>query len=174
MSEKIQIENINNYIIEIIDNTLILTPKIETPLSSLPPLPPLFLLPEISLQSISEEELHLLSFSKSVITEYEVKNGDDVISKKSIFKAKFKKILIDIWKTIPTQKILQTSTFNFKLSNENGANGYVWCPKINMSVQCKDSNNSIKEIIRMCNINKYKIRITIKLKDERFIFFSNE
>jgi hypothetical protein len=111
-----------------------------------------------------------LSLSKSVITDCEIKNHDILISNKS----KFRQILIDIWKTIPSQRILQNSTFNFKLSNENGANGYTWCPEINMSFQGKDSNNSMKEIIRMCNISKYNIRITIKLEDERTIFFSNE
>lgn len=161
MSETIQIKNINNYTIEIIDNTLILTPKME------PPLPPL---PKPPLQSISEEELYRLSLSKSVITECHIKNNDVLISNK----LKFRQILIDIWKTIPSQRILQNSTFNFKLSNENGANGYTWCPEINMSFQSKDSNNSMKEIIRMCNISKYTIQITIKLEDERTIFFSNE
>lgn len=161
MSETIQIKNINNYTIEIIDNTLILTPKMELPL---PPLP------NPSLQSISEEELYQLSFSKSVITECYIKNNDFLISNK----LKFRQILIDIWKTIPSQRILQNSSFNFKLSNENGENGYTWCPEINMSFQSKDSNNSMKEIIRMCNISKYNIQITIKLEDERIIFFSNE
>jgi hypothetical protein len=161
MSETIQIKNINNYTIEIIDNTLILTPKMELPL---PPLP------NPHLQSISEEELYRLSLSKSVITDCEIKNNDVLISNK----LKFRQILIDIWKTIPSQRILQNSTFNFKLSNENGENGYTWCPEINMSFQSKDSNNSIKEIIRMCNISKYNIQITIKLKDERTMFFSNE
>lgn len=161
MSEIIQIKNINNYTIEIIDNTLILTPKMET---QLPPLP------ELPIHSISEEELYRLTLSHSVITECEIKNQDILISNKT----KFRQIMIDIWKTIPSQRILQNSTFNFKLSNENGANGYTWCPEINMSFQNKDSNNSIKEIIRMCNISKYKIRITIKLKDEQTIFFSNE
>lgn len=161
MSETIQIKNINNYTIEIIDNTLILTPKIEHPLPPLPNPP---------LQSISEEELYRLSLSNSVITECCIKNHDVLISNK----LKFRKILIDIWKTIPSQRILQNSTFNFKLSNEKGANGYTWCQEINMSFQNKDSNNSIKEIIRMCNISKYNIQITIKLEDERTIFFSNE
>ena len=161
MSETIQIKNINNYTIEIIDNTLILTPKMELPLPPLPNSP---------LQSISEEELYRLSLSKSVITECCIKNHDVLISNK----LKFRQILIDIWKTIPSQRILQNSTFNFKLSNENGANGYTWCQEINMSFQNKDSNNSIKEIIRMCNISKYNIQITIKLEDERTIFFSNE
>jgi len=131
------------------------------------PLPPL---PNPPIQSISEEELYRLSLSNSVITECYIKNHDVLISNK----LKFRQILIDIWKTIPSQRILQNSSFNFKLSNENGENGYTWCPEINMSFQSKDSNNSMKEIIRMCNISKYNIQITIKLEDERTIFFSNE
>ena len=63
MSEIIQIKNINNYTIEIIDNTLILTPKME------PPLPPL---PNPPLQTISEEDLYKVDS----ITSTEQKNAD--------------------------------------------------------------------------------------------------
>ena len=38
---------------------------------------------------------------------------------------------------MPTQKILQTTTFNFKLTNENYEKGYKWDDDINMSYQSK-------------------------------------
>ena len=54
---------------------------------------------------------------------------------------------------MPTQKILQETTFNFKLSNENGYNGYLWCEDINMSFQNKDAKNTIIEILKMIKVN---------------------
>jgi hypothetical protein len=72
---------------------------------------------------------------------------------------------------MPTQKIFQNTTFNFKLSNENGLKGYNWSPEINMSFQNKDSNNTIKEIINMVKINKYNINICIRLESDKTILF---
>jgi hypothetical protein len=66
MSETIQIKNINNYTIEIIDNTLILTPKVELPLPPLPNPP---------IQSISEEDLYKVDS----ITSTEQKNADSIV-----------------------------------------------------------------------------------------------
>ena len=54
---------------------------------------------------------------------------------------------------MPTQKILLETTFNFKLSNENGYNGYLWCEDINMSFQNKDAKNTIIEILKMIKVN---------------------
>ena len=56
---------------------------------------------------------------------------DEIISTKK----KYRSVLLDLWKFMPTQRILQTSTFNFKMTNENGKNGYKWCDDIKMSFQ---------------------------------------
>lgn len=74
-------------------------------------------------------------------------------------------ILVDIWKTMPTQKLLQTTTFNFKLTDEAGARGYNWRDEIHMSVQGKSSNGCIKELLAMAKVNNLTIAsMTVKLK----------
>ena len=146
MTEIIRIENIEGYTQEIINGTLILTPK---------------------QNYISEEELNRTSLSNSVILKCIVKNGDEIIS----VRKKYRSILNDIWKNMPTQKILQTTTFNMKLSNEEGKNGYSWCEDIKMSVQGKDACKTMKEIISMINLNNYSIIISIQLENRRIVIF---
>lgn len=73
---------------------------------------------------------------------------------------------------MPTQKILQNTTFNFKLSIEKrkkGDDGYKWCPEINMYFQNKDAKGSIREIIKMIEITKYNIELSIKLDSEKLV-----
>ena len=70
-------------------------------------------------------------------------------------------------------KILQETTFNFKLSNENGYNGYLWCEDINMSFQNKDAKNTIIEILKMIKVNNYYIDLIIKLQTGKIINYKN-
>lgn len=42
-----------------------------------------------------------------------------------------------------------------------------------MSVQGKDANGTLKEIIKMVNMNNYKIDIQIKLINEEIINYKN-
>jgi hypothetical protein len=86
-------------------------------------------------------------------------------------KLKYQPILTDIWVSMPTQKIFQTTTFNMKLTNENGLYGYKWCPKLNVSIQYKDANHTMKEIINMIKVNCYSINITIQLETHLIIKF---
>lgn len=146
MTDPIHIPNIENYMMEIIQGVLVLTPK------------NIF---------ITEEELQKTVFTNSSILECEIKNIEEIISKKTLYRA----VLIDIWKSMPTQRILQTTTFNFKLTNENGNKGYTWCNEINMSLQSKDAKGTFKEILHMLNVNNYNIKISIKLETGRVIQF---
>lgn len=73
---------------------------------------------------------------------------------------------------MPTQKILQETTFNFKLSNDN-CNGYMWCEDINMSFQNKDAENTIIEILKMIKVNNYYIELIIKLQTGKIINYKN-
>ena len=86
---------------------------------------------------------------------------EDIISNSN----KYFRILIDIYKSLSASFILQNTTFNIKLTNEDGNKGYNWCPEINMSVQGKDANGTLREIIKMVNLNNYKIDIEIELAD---------
>ena len=149
MSEQICIPNIKNYDQEIINGNLILTPK---------------------KQYVTENELNTMKITRSKIIECLIKKGDEVIS----LNKSYRHILIDIWKHMPTQKILQTSNFNFKLKNENGERGYNWCDDISMSFQNKDAKGTLKEIVNMVKVNKLTIDLSIKLKTGRIVHFKIE
>lgn len=149
MTELIIIPNIENYTQEIINGQLILTPK------------------KIY---ITENELNMMIFTHSIIEECLIKKDEVNISTNKSYRS----ILIDIWKSMPTQKILQTTTFNFKLTNENGEKGYNWCNDIKMSFQSKDAKGTLKEIIHMVKVNKMSIILAIKLETGRIINFRIE
>jgi hypothetical protein len=70
--------------------------------------------------------------------------------------------------------ILQTTTFNFKLTNENGKKGYSWCDDIHMSFQNKDSKGTLKEILNMVKVNKLTIKLSIRLETGRIVHFKIE
>ena len=95
------------------------------------------------------------------------KKGGEIISTKT----KYRSMLVDIYKLMPPQKILQTSTFNFKLTEEDGENGYHWCKDIHMSFQNKSATGTLKEIINMVKVNNFTIDLTIKLETGRIIHF---
>lgn len=151
MTELIRIPNIKNYDQKFINGELILTPKI---------------------QYITENELITTTTTSSRIIKCVIKKGKEVIS---AHKSKsYRHILIDIWKHMPTQKILQTSTFNFKLKNENGEKGYNWCDDISMSFQNKPASGSLKEILNMVKVNNLTINLSIKLNTGRIVYFKIE
>ena len=141
----IRIPNIETYTQEIKDGVLILTPK-----------------PAV----ITEEEL-LPQLTSSKIMECTIKHGDETISSAT----KYRHILIDIWKSMPTQKILQTTTFNFKLTDEKGLNGFEWCESLRMSIQGKCAKGSFKEILHMLEVNQYTIHLHVKLCTGKIVIF---
>lgn len=145
MSE-ITIPNISNYDMKTVNNVLIITPKTIY---------------------LSKNEFLNNDFTSSKILECEIKksNYNNLISKKQ----KYKSILYDIWKTMTSSKILQNTTFNMKLINENGENGYIWYDDLKLSIQSKNANNSIKEIFNMVDINNYSITLKIQLVNNNII-----
>jgi len=149
MTEQIRIPNIENYTQEIINGELILTPK---------------------KQYMTENELNITQFANSTIEECLIKKEEETISTKT----RYRSVLVDIWKSMPTQKILQTTTFNLKLTNENGEKGYKWCNDIHMSFQDKDAKGTLKEILNMVKVNKLTIKLSIKLETGRIVHFKIE
>ena len=69
------------------------------------------------------------------------------------------------------RRILQTTTFNCKLTNDDNNNSYNWCSDINMSFQSKDAKNTLKEIIEMVKENELNINLSIKLQTGNIIYF---
>lgn len=150
MTETIRVPDIDNYTLEIVEGVLILTPKT---------------------QYITKEELQRTDFTNSSIIEYDIKDNEgNTISNNKI---EYKPILVDIWASMPASKLLQTTTFNFKLTNEKGYKGYNWCEPIKMSVVNKNTNGSMKEILNMLDVNNYNIKISIKLDKGRVIYYKN-
>jgi hypothetical protein len=64
---------------------------------------------------------------------------------------------------MPTNKILQTTTFNMKLTDVHGIDGYEWSSQLKMSIQSKDANYTMKEVLNMIKVNNYSIQISIRL-----------
>jgi hypothetical protein len=149
MTEVIRIPNIENYTQEIINGTHIFTPK---------------------KQYMTENELNMTQITHSTIEECVIKKEEENISTNTCYRL----VLIDIWKSMPTQKILQTTAFNFKLTNEIGEKGYKWCEDIHMSFQNKDARGTLKEIINMVKVNKLTIKLSIKLETGRIVHFKIE
>ena len=141
MNNIIRIPNINNYRQSIFNNELILTPIYNY----------------ISIDVLLDLNLTNSRINYCIITDID----EEIISNSN----RYFRILIDIYKSLSASFILQNTTFNIKLTNEDGNKGYKWCPEINMSVQRKDSNGTLKEIIKMITLNNYKIDIEIELAD---------
>ena len=149
MNNIIRIPNIDNYHQAIINNELVLTPIYNY----------------ITLDELLDKNLTNSKINYCIITD-----ADNEVISNSI---KYSNILIDIYKYLPASFILQNTTFNIKLTNENGNRGYTWYSEINMSVQGKNSNGTFKEIIKMINLNNYKIDIEIELSNGESINYKN-
>ena len=80
-------------------------------------------------------------------------------------------LLIDVWKTMSIERVIQTTKFTFSLKDESENNMLVWYEEINMYVATKDANNTFKELLNKIKINNYSIKISIKLKEGRVIQF---
>jgi hypothetical protein len=145
--EPIHIPNIANYTQEVIDGVLILTPKVI---------------------EVSDDNVMEFSMTKSNILSCKVsdRDGSDISTK-----TKYRGILVDIWKTMPVQKLLQNTGFNFKMEDMKGDKGYFWCKDLKMSMQSKDASGAFKEIIGMCKVARYSLDIHIQLRDDTSIHY---
>ena len=141
------IHNSENCALEIINGVLMLTP---------------------SNVFIIEEEFQKNDFlNDSIILQCKIKNNEEIVSKKTTYMG----LLIDVWKTMSNERVIQTTKFKFSLKDENENNMLVWYEEINMYVATKDANNTFKELLNKIKINNYSIKISIKLKEGRVIQF---
>jgi hypothetical protein len=102
-----------------------------------------------------------IDYTSSSIEECKVVNKEGVLVSDN---KKFRAILVDIWKTMEKQEILENTTFKFKNGNKRGVKGYNWFEEINMSFQNRDANATLKEIIYFVKINNYAIDLSITLR----------
>ena len=105
MSQQIYIKDIESYNQKIIGGDLILTPK---------------------KKYVTENELNMINIAKSKINKCLIKDKEDKIISTN---TKYRSILTDIYKTMATQKILQATRFNFKLTNEERFTGLATLPE---------------------------------------------
>ena len=102
---------------------------------------------------LKREELFRIDLTKSKILFCTIKDYNDKIISTS-----------NSYKSLPHQYILQNTTFNIKLTND-----YVYYPEINMSIQHKNANETIKEIINMIVMNTYSLDIRFNLETGEII-----
>lgn len=145
-SDTVEIEGISDYNIIIENDTMILKLK------------------NTSVSEISQ------SLTNSKIINCTIKSGRKNISSK---KNAYRTILVDIWKSMALQKIIQNTSFNIQLLDSRGESGYYFNKDLNFSFQSKDSNGTWKEIIKMIKLNNYKIKAEIELADGEVINYSN-
>ena len=121
---------------------------------------------------IAENKLNDINFAKSEILECIIKNKKVIISNAKNYIS----ILRDIWKTMTKENILKTSTYKIKETKETKetTKGYTWCNELNFSYPNKCINHILKEIIKMINVNKYNIKLSIKLETCTIINFKKK
>jgi hypothetical protein len=141
----IKICGIKNYTREIIDGDLILTPK----------------------KWMKEEEFKSINLAHSKIIKCKIKCGDQIVSNETHYYS----IVHDLWISMPVNRVLHLTTFNMKLTNEGGKNGYRWIDDLGISAQYKCSNGTMTEILNMVNHNNYYINMIIQLANGEKIFF---
>ena len=115
---------------------------------------------------LTEAELYRDLTKHSVIEKCLVKNDNETITTSD----RYLRILRDILKHIPLEKIIGTTTFNVK-EVPYTEKGYIWCPEFQLSIQGKDAKNTLKEIIHMCKIHKFTIEIKIRIESGRILSF---
>lgn len=153
MVEILCIKNIDRYTLEFNGNTLLVKPKAKT-------------------RQISIDEAMVMSFTKSVVSFCEIRNtGVNTWANKTVSsgRVKYKHILVDLFASLPAQKLLQDTSFNMKLTDEHGKNGYWWCSQIHMSVQSKDATNTLREIVRLSIQNKYEVEMEVELQSGELV-----
>jgi hypothetical protein len=79
--------------------------------------------------------------------------------------------LIEIYKIIPIQVVLLNSKFNFKHENIN-INGYNWCEDLQVSIQGKCANDTMREILHMTKINNIQLCIHIQLNNGEIVKYT--
>jgi len=130
------------------------------------------LIPKIKYLSDQEFEKIYLSklnnLSKSNITKCDIRDDLIIISQG---KTKYRRILIDVWKSMEKKVILDKSKYNFKHTDEKGERGYTWSQELGMSFRDKDSNGTMKEIINMVKLNNFTIDIEIQLENKEKIYY---
>jgi len=115
---------------------------------------------------ITEAQLYSLKIINSKIEDCIVQNGDKILSTSKSYASVLRNILLHI----PIETILETTKFNMTQANVSDK-GYRWWPELQLSVQYRDAKDTLKESIRMCKLNHFTFRISIRLESGNLICF---
>lgn len=115
---------------------------------------------------ITEAQLYSLKIINSKIEDCIVENGDKILSTSKSYASVLRNILVHI----PIETILETTKFNMTQANVSDK-GYRWWPELQLSVQYRDAKDTLKESIRMCKLNHFTFRISIRLESGNLICF---
>ena len=138
------IPDIDQYTIEIRDNTLFVQRKI---------------------RDLTSAELSSMSFTHSTIVHCIVKhttNGQAIISTD---RTKFRQVLKDVFAAMPRPLLRQVTTFNLNPINMHGVNGYQWSEPLGLSIQGKDATSTLREIVRLVELNQYSLEVVVELRE---------
>ena len=112
----------------------------------------------------------MLNYLKQILsysTIIECKINDD-----SLKKLNYRSILINIYEKMNnSDQILENTTFNFSRDKNYNIKGYNYIKSIKMCMQDKCAKMTLKEIVNMIKINKFKFCIKIKLLNDEIIHF---
>lgn len=144
--DSIRIPNGAIYIQKVVGKDLVLTPTKEV---------------------ITKEVLLSQLTNYSIIQKCVVKDGDKIISSAT----KYRPLLNDIWESMPTKKMMETTTYNIGAKHNDGYNRFKWCDSLGMCIQSKDDNGTLEEILHMVEVNQYSIYIRIQLEPGKIVIF---
>ena len=80
----------------------------------------------------------------------------------------YNKILVDIWKTMSVQQIQYKIIHSTTPIKEKG---YIWHPELQFAFRNKDAANTMLHILRMIELNRYTIKISIRLNTGKIIYY---
>lgn len=121
--------------------------------------------------SLSKEEFLSKDFSNSTVLECQIQNDkNEILHYKNL---KYINILKCIWYNIDDrfEKSFFKNNTTFNCSMTNIGKGYKYDETLNLYIQSKCANGTIKEIIHMITILKFHINISIKLNDDSTIYY---
>ena len=120
---------------------------------------------------LNETEMLMKDYNYSKIQKCILKKNSRVLFKTE--NISYRKLLIKLWCQLPINQLLRVTTYNMKLTNEKGFNGYVWCDKLNLSIQDKQANLAVREIINITKSCGFCIELQILLATNEVVHFKD-
>jgi len=148
-NKTIVIDNISKYNISFKDNKLILYYKDNTYLSK---------------KELFQQDLKYSILKKACMCENEYKN------------IKYKSFLVKLYdyisQEVDSKTLIENSTMNIT-EEQRTDSGYTYYPKLKVSIQGKDTNKTLKEIVHTSETYNIQLTLEILLKNKKVIRYRN-